>query len=50
MDAGKDFTVADLFSGGGGYVNKSQLLEQGIKSVTVRYGQLRKVTVLQVKP
>lgn len=50
LDAGKDFLVADLFSGGGGYINKPQILESGVRQVTVRYGQLRKVTVLQVKP
>jgi len=50
LEAGKDFIVADMFSGfAGSYVNKPQLVEAGIRSVTVRYKQNRSVTVIPVK-
>lgn len=48
-DANQDFVVADLFSGGGTYTNKADLLREGnVGSVTIRYKQLRSVTVIKV--
>lgn len=49
--AGKDFTIADISAGAdnGRYVNFEQLQQVGISSVTVRYKQLRSVTVIDLK-
>lgn len=47
--ADKDFILADLFHGGGTYTNKSDLIREGIKRVSIRYGNLRKVAVIDVK-
>jgi len=43
-DAGKDFVIRDLFSGGGTYVNKA---DAGRQSVMGRYSADRKITKLQ---
>lgn len=46
--ADKDF-VANSYDGSGGYINRPQVIALGMKTVNVRYGQLRKVTVIKVK-
>lgn len=46
--ADKDF-VANNFNGDSTYINRPQLIELGLKTVNVRYGNLRKVTVIKVK-
>lgn len=46
LAADKDFEIASI--NGSGYINRSQLLELGEKSVTVRYGKIRKVTIVKV--
>jgi len=44
FDADRDFIVADISSRyDGSYANKSNLVNDGIKTVFIRYGQLRKV-------
>ncbi len=51
FEAGKDFVVADLFSGNAGsYTNKTDLLAAGVRSVNVRYAAQRKVCVIKVAP
>lgn len=48
FDADKDFVIADIFSGNcGRYVNKSQLVGNE-SSVTIRYGNKRKVMVVKL--
>lgn len=49
LNAGKDFEVRDLFSGGGRYANLQDLVAAGKTSVTVRYKADRSVTVVQIK-
>ena len=47
---GKDFTIADVSSPyDGKYINKPQVIEAGVSIVTVRYGKLRKVTMIPVR-
>jgi len=49
LDADKDFIIADFgHRYEGKPVNKSQLIETGVKQVNVRYSKLRKVAVLGV--
>jgi hypothetical protein len=49
INANNDFTVADMSSPWDGkQVNKPQLVELGIRSVTVRFGKLRKVAIFKV--
>lgn len=43
LDADKDFKTAT-----GQYINKSQLVGLKLKSVTVRYGKLRKITSIEL--
>ena len=51
LDADLDFIIADMFSEFSGKpVNKSQLIETGVRSVTIRWKSLRSVAVFQVKP
>lgn len=45
LDANKDFVAQPQ----GQYINKSQLQSLGETKVQVRYGQLRKVTIVDVK-
>jgi len=47
FDAGKDFVANDIQSSGT-YTNKADLIAMGHKEVTVRYGKLRKVTVIKI--
>lgn len=48
--AGKDFRICDIsHPDNGRYVNLPQLVEAGIKSVTVRYKRLASVTVIDVR-
>jgi hypothetical protein len=51
FDAGKDFIVADLFSGYGfdKPINKPQVLEMGVRSVNIRYARNTKVAVIKVE-
>lgn len=42
LHADKDF-IANSFDGST-YINKSQIVKEGYKTVTVRYGSLRKVS------
>jgi hypothetical protein len=44
-EAGKDFVVADLFSGGGKYCNKADVPKG--TSITFRYAKLTKVCVVK---
>ena len=50
LEAGKDFTIADMSSPwDGSYINLEQIQSHGgIKEVTVRYKQLRSVTVINI--
>jgi len=49
LAAGKDFIINDMFSPWDGKpVNVEGLRSEGITQVNVRYGQLRKVCVVQV--
>ncbi len=48
-NAGKDFAIADAFSGGGTYINNADAVRAGVKAVTVRYAQLRKVAVIKLR-
>lgn len=48
LNNGKDF-IANSYTGESSYINKEQLIELGMKQVTVRYAQQRKVTVIPVK-
>lgn len=49
LDADLDFIIADFgHRYEGKPVNKSQLIETGVKQVNVRYSKLRKVAVLGV--
>lgn len=43
LKANKDFTAAN-----GQYINRDQLIELGLSSVQVRYGNNRKTTVVKV--
>ena len=46
----RDFVIADM-SRSGTYTNKSDLVKSGYAgTVTVRYGNLRKVTTVKVSP
>jgi len=48
-NADKDFIVQDMMSGyDGSFVNKSDAKRMGVSHVTVRYKQLRNVTVIKV--
>lgn len=50
FNAGKDFKIADISSPyDGAYVNKEQIVKDGIKRVTIRYKQLRSVMSVDVK-
>lgn len=50
FNAGKDFKIADISSPyDGAYVNKEQIVKNGIKRVTIRYKQLRSVMSVDVK-
>jgi hypothetical protein len=49
LAADKDF-VANSHDGSSGYINRTQLLEMKVASVNVRYGKLRKVCIVKVKP
>lgn len=45
--AGRDFIIADAFSGPGRYINAADAHRSGMREVTIRYSQLRKVCVLR---
>ena len=47
--ADKDFILADVTSRWNGMpINRSQIVEDGITTVNIRYGKLRKITVVSV--
>lgn len=49
--ADRDFIIADMTHPYEGKpVNRSQLAEEGLAQVNVRYAQLRKIAVLKVSP
>lgn len=49
LEHNKDFIIADIMSPWDGKpVNASQLREEGVRSVTVRYGKLRKVMLIRL--
>lgn len=49
FDANKDFIFADISSRWNDKpVNKRQLVEEGVKSCTIRYKQLRNVAVVKI--
>jgi hypothetical protein len=51
LDANKDFILCDLLSPWDGKpINRPQLVEEGVKTVTVRYAKRRKVAQLTVRP
>ena len=43
LNTDKDFIAAN-----GQYINKSQLVEMGLKQINVRYGKLRKIAVVKL--
>lgn len=45
LDAGRDFVTP-----GGQYIGREQLLRLGMAAVAVRYGHLRKVGMMKVRP
>lgn len=48
-EAGKDFEIADVFGGNcGRKINKADAIAGGIRSVNIRYKQLRSVAVVKV--
>lgn len=48
-NADKDFEIADLFGGNcGRKINRSDAIAGGIRSVNIRYKQLRSVAVVKV--
>jgi hypothetical protein len=47
--AGKDFKVCS-FDAGGTYANLADCQTMGLRTVTLRYGKLRRVCVVQVPP
>lgn len=47
FDADKDFEAVGI--GGGGYVNKSQLLKMGVREVSIRYKKLTMQIIHGVK-
>lgn len=47
-DANKDFIIADVFHGGGTYINKEDAKNNGIHSVNIRFSQNRKVCVIKL--
>lgn len=47
-EAGKDFIITDI-QYASQYINKEDVVNYGVKTLTVRYGQLRKVTVINIK-
>ena len=50
LDANKDFQIADISSRwNGSYVNKEQLVSQGITQVFVRYQKLTKQMSFKIK-
>ena len=50
-DAGKDFVVADMFSGrAGSYITRHEAEHSGITSVNIRYQRNTKVCVIKVQP
>ena len=50
FNSDKDFRIQDISSKwDGAYVNKPQLIEAGIKQVTIRYKKLASVTVVKVR-
>lgn len=46
LKANKDFAVADFHSSG--YTNLEDLLRMNVREVTIRYKQLRSVTVVKL--
>lgn len=49
-NAGKDFIVQDISSPHNGrYINNGDAKNSGIKRVSVRYKQLREITIIPVK-
>jgi hypothetical protein len=49
LNAGKDFILNDMSSPWDGKpINKENLIEMGQTMVNVRYGKLRKVTIVKV--
>lgn len=46
LHADKDF-IANSFADST-YINKSQIVKEGYKTVTVRYANLRKVTIVEL--
>lgn len=48
-DGNKDFIITDMSSKDNGrYINKSDAIVGGIKSVTIRYKKLTMVTIIKV--
>lgn len=46
---GKDFLIQDMYSPwDGSYINRADAIAGGVRSVQVRYGNLRKVCVIKV--
>lgn len=49
FNAGKDFQIRDISNRwDGSYVNKEDLVKDGVGLVTIRYSKLSKVTTLKV--
>ena len=49
-EAGKDFTIADVFSGDHGRkINREDAVNSGVREVNIRYQQLTKIAVVTVR-
>jgi hypothetical protein len=48
LDANVDFINAS-FDARGRYINRGQLLDEGVATVNIRYGNLRKVGIFPIK-
>ena len=49
FNADKDFRVRDVFSGGGTYVNRADLVGGGVSTITLRYKRDAQVAVITRK-
>ena len=50
FNANKDFVINDMFHPDNGRVcNKEDLLKDGVKMVSIRYKNLRQITIVPVK-
>jgi hypothetical protein len=50
FEAGRDFRIASVGPDIGRYVNRSQLVEAGIREVSIRYARLARIAMVEVRP